>query len=102
MVGYTLEERWEIPKTYFQNNSVVAESVRKLRTKMGSAPSAQYVASFVKKMETMGMLIDKPTRDRPFTVRTPENIEAVERRYHRPIFLRRRRRQQRYGQWRLV
>ena len=41
------------------------------------APSATYVRSFVKKVNETGVLIDKPKRERPKTVRKPENFAAV-------------------------
>ena len=45
MVVYTLEQRWEILRHYFENHDNVAECVRKLRTDFGrrEAPSAPYV-----------------------------------------------------------
>ena len=45
MVVYTLEQRLEILRHYFENHGNVAECVRKLRTDFGrrEAPSAPYV-----------------------------------------------------------
>ena len=40
-------------------------------------PSTPYVRYFVKKAKETGILIDKPKRERPKTVSTPENIAAV-------------------------
>ena len=79
MVVYTLEQRWEILHHYFENHGNVAECVRKLRTDFGrrKAPSAQYVRYLVKKVKETGILIDKSKREKPKTVRTPENIAAV-------------------------
>lgn len=79
MVVYTLDQRWEILRLYFENHGNVAECVRKLRTEFGrkEAPSAPYVRYFVKKVRETGLLIDKPTRENPKPVRTPENIAAV-------------------------
>ena len=53
MVVYTLEQRWEILRHYFENHGNVAECVRKLRTGFGrrEAPSAPYVRYLVKKSE---------------------------------------------------
>ena len=53
--------------------------MRKLRTDFGrrEAPSAPYVRSLVKKVKETGILIDNPKREKPKTVRTPENIAAV-------------------------
>lgn len=79
MVVYTLEQRWEILRHYFENHGNVVECVRKLRTDFGrrEAPSAPYVRYLVKKVKETGILIDKPKREKPKTVRTPENIAAV-------------------------
>ena len=41
------------------------------------APSAPYVHYLVKKVKETGIFIDKPKREKPKTVRTPENIAAV-------------------------
>ena len=56
-----------------------AECVRKLRTdfERREAPSAPYVRYLVKKVKETGILIDKPKREKPKTVRIPENIAAV-------------------------
>ena len=63
---------------YFENHGNVAECVRKLRMDFGrrEAPSAPYVRYVLKKVKEI-VLIDKPKRDKPKTVRTPENIAAV-------------------------
>ena len=44
MVVYTLEQRWEILRHYFENHGNVAECVRNFRTDFGrrEAPSAPY------------------------------------------------------------
>ncbi len=79
MVVYSLEQRWEILKHYFENHGNVAECVRKLRAEFGrnEAPGAPYVRYFVKKVKETGLLIDKPTRTKQPTKRTPENVDAV-------------------------
>ena len=53
--------------------------MRKLRTNFGrrESPSAPYVHYLVKKVEETGILIDKPNREKPKAVHTPENIAAV-------------------------
>ena len=73
MVVYTLEQRWEILRHYFENHGNVAECVRKLRTDFGrrEALSAPYVRYLVKKVKETGTLIDKPKREKPKTVRIP-------------------------------
>ena len=79
MVVYTLEQRWEILRLYFENHGNVAECVRKLRTDFGKreAPSAPYVRYIVKKVKETGILIDKLKPEKPKIVRTPLNIAAV-------------------------
>ena len=80
MIVYALEQRWEILRHYFENHGNVAEYVRKLRTDFGrrEAPSAPYFRYLVKKVKETGNLLQpKPTREKPKTVRTPENIAAV-------------------------
>ena len=79
MVVYRLEQRWEILRHYLENHGNVAECVQKLHTDLGrrNAPSAPYVRYLVKKVKETGFLIDKPKREKPKTVRTPENIAAV-------------------------
>ena len=53
--------------------------MRKLRTDFGrrEAPSAPYVRYLGKKVKETAILIDKPKREKPKTVRTPENIAVV-------------------------
>ena len=76
---YMLEQRLEILRHYLENHGNVAECVRKLHTDFGriEAVSAPYVRYLVKKVKETGILIDKPMREKPKTVRTPENIAAV-------------------------
>ena len=79
MVVYTVEQLWEILRHYFENHSNVAECVRKLRTysERRETPSPPYVRYLEKKVKETGILIDKPKREKPKAVRTPENIAAV-------------------------
>ena len=53
--------------------------MRKLRTDFGrrEAPLVPYVRNLVKKVKETGILIDKPKREKPKLVRTPENIAVV-------------------------
>ena len=76
---YTLEQRWEIWRHYFENHGNVVEYVRKLHTDFGrrEAPSTPYIRYLVKKVKESGILIDKPKREKPKTLRTLENIAAV-------------------------
>ena len=79
MVVYTLEQCWEILRHSFENHGNVAEYVRKLRMDFGrrEAPSAPYVHYLVKKVKETDILIDKPKRKKPKTVRTPENTASM-------------------------
>ena len=79
MIVHTFEQRWKILRHYFENHGNVAECVRKLRKDFGrrEAPSAQYVRYLVKNVKGSGILIDKPKREKPKTVRTPDNIADV-------------------------
>ena len=79
MLVYTLEQCWEILQHNFEKYGNVAECVRKLHTDFGrrAAPSAPYARYLVKKVKETGILIDKPRREKPKSVRTPENIAAV-------------------------
>ena len=77
---YTLEQRWEILRHYFENYGNIAECVQKLRTDFGrrEAPSAPYVRYLVNKVKETGILIDCERKsEKPKTVRTPENIATV-------------------------
>ena len=58
---YTLEQRWEILRHYFENHGYAAECVRNLRTDFGrrKAPSIPYVRYLVKKVKETGILNDK-------------------------------------------
>ena len=58
---------------------MLQECVRKLLTDFGrrEASSAPYIRYLVNKVKETGILIDKPKREKPKTVLTPENIAAV-------------------------
>ena len=51
-----------------------------MRTDFGrrEVPSAPHVRYLVKRVKEPGVLIDKPKREKPKTVRTPEDIAAAE------------------------
>ena len=74
-----LEQSWEILRNYFENHGNIAECVRKLSTdfERREAPSASYVRYLVKNFKETGIHIDKPKREKPKTVRTPQNIAAM-------------------------
>ena len=80
MVVYTLKQRWEILRHYFENHGNVAKCVRKLRIdfKRRETPSDPYVRHLVKKkVKETGIHIDKPKREKPKTVHSPEIIAAA-------------------------
>ena len=79
MVVYALEQLWEILRHNFESHGNVAECVRKLHTDFGrrEAPSAPFVRYLLKKVKETGILVDKPKREKPKTVHTPENTAAV-------------------------
>jgi len=68
---YTLEQNWEILKTYFQSGESSTQTVRNLRGKFSrkEMPSTQ----FVKRIRQTGSLLDKATRSRARPVRSTEN-----------------------------
>ena len=76
MVVYTLEQRWEILRHFFEIHGNAAEYERKLGMDFGRR-EAPYVRFLVKKVKETGLLIDKPKREKPKTVRTPEKIAAM-------------------------
>jgi len=71
MGRYTLEQNWEILKTYFQVESSI-QTVRNLRGKFGrkEMPSTQFVDQFVKRIRQTESLLDKATRSRARPVRS--------------------------------
>ena len=79
MIVYTLEDRWEILRHYFENHGNAAERVRKLCTDLGRREASvfPYVRYLVKRVNGTDILIDKPKSEKPKTVHTPENIAAV-------------------------
>lgn len=79
MNRFTLEQRWEILKTYFQSECCVAQTVRSLKRSFGrdKAPTAPAVRKFVQKVRETGMLVDNTHGPRRVTVCTDENVAAV-------------------------
>ncbi|EGI71100.1 hypothetical protein G5I_00066 [Acromyrmex echinatior] len=57
---FSLEERFEILKTYFQSQCCVAETVRILKRNMGRdrAPTDGAIRKLVRKVREKGMLVD--------------------------------------------
>ena len=68
MVVYTIEQRLELLRHYFENYGNVAECVRKLRTDFGRREAPSAPSALVKKVKETGILIDKPKREKPKTV----------------------------------
>jgi len=79
MGRYTLEQNWEILKTYFQSDESSIQTVRNLRGKFDrkEMPSTQFVNQFVKRIRQTGSLLDKVTCSHARPVRSTENIVAV-------------------------
>ena len=82
MVAYTLEHREEILRHYFENycrmlQNVCANCVRILEEEKHRHIDLTVLRYLVKKAKETTILIDKPKRERPNTVCTPENIAAV-------------------------
>lgn len=79
MGRFSLEQSWEILKTYFQSGESSTQTVRNLRKKIDKkdVPTTQFVDQFVKRVRETGSLLDKTTRVRTRPVRSTENIAAV-------------------------
>ena len=79
MGRFSLEQSWEILKTYFQSGESSTQTVRNLRKKFNKkdVPKTQFVDQFVKRVRETGSLLDKTTRVRTRPVRSTENIAAV-------------------------
>ena len=78
MVVYTLEQRWEILRHYFENHVLCCRMYAKIA--YGFWKKRSTVSSFVifvKKVRESGILTDKSKREKPKQVHTPENITAV-------------------------
>ena len=73
MDRYTLEQNWEISKTYFQSRESSTQTVKNLRGKFGR----KEMLSMQKRIRQTGSLLDKATRSRAHPVRSTENIAAV-------------------------
>ena len=79
MVGLTLDERYRIVKTYFENNSSIRETHRSLRAFYGrhNRPSERAIRRTVDRFRTTYSLRDDVQATRTRNVRTPETIAAV-------------------------
>lgn len=79
MNRFTLEQRWEILKTYFESGCVLAETARNLRIKFGrnEAPTERGIRKFIDKVRETGMLVDATRVPHARPVRTVEAIAAV-------------------------
>ena len=72
MVVYTLEQRWDILRLYFENHGNDCRMCAKITFGFWEECSLSF-----EKIKETGILSDKPKREKPKTVRTPENIAAV-------------------------
>ena len=79
MGRFTLEQNWEILKTYFQSGESSTQTVGNSQKKIDKkeVPSLQFVEQLVKRVRETGSLLDKTTRSRSRPVRSAENIAAV-------------------------
>ena len=71
----TFEQRWKILRHYCENHGNVVECMRRLRTDFGKREAS--LTPYVRYLLKDSLLIDKPKREKPKTVRTCENIAAV-------------------------
>ena len=79
MIVYSLEQCWEMLNHYFDNSGNVAQCVRILRANFGRevAPAAPYARYFVNKVKEKCVPLNKLTRTKQPTKRTPKNIDAA-------------------------
>lgn len=79
MVSYTIEQRVQIIKFYYQNKCSVVQTLRSLRPFFGrrSGPSKSTLQRLVSKFETTGSVNDQLTPVRQRNARSVENIAAV-------------------------
>lgn len=80
MAKYTLEQRLEIIKFYYQNQCSVVKTLRELRRKYGrrTKHNERCIRRLVSKFETTFSLHDVAVPVRAKSARTKENIEAVQ------------------------
>ena len=76
MIVYALEQSWEILRQYFENHGNVAECVVTILYEFWKNRSTASIVCSIS-CEKTGILSDKPKREKPKTVRTPDNIAAV-------------------------
>lgn len=79
MEHLTPEQRCEIIKIYYQNQSSVKATWRGLRARYGphQRPSEQAIRNVVKKFENEFTLLNNPRTNRVRNVRNADNVEAV-------------------------
>ena len=77
MIVYTLEQRWETLRYYFENHGNVAECCIRILEEDKHRQLRMFVILWKWKWKKSGILIDKPKREKPKTVRILENIAAV-------------------------
>ncbi|CAH0562888.1 unnamed protein product [Brassicogethes aeneus] len=80
MHRFSLDQRFEMLKTYFECDSVVAKTARKLRTtKFGrnEARSNQGITNFIDRVRKTGMLVDVKHVLHAHPRRTPKGIAAI-------------------------
>lgn len=76
MQRYTVTQRTNILKIYFQSQRSIAATRRKLRATLGpnAVPDMKTIRSLVRKFEENGLVGDKPRSGRPRSGRSAENV----------------------------
>ena len=79
MERYTIEQRVEIVKIYYQSQCSVRQTFRALRRVYGvhDRPTESSIRRLMQKFEESGSVVDRPTPVRQRRVRSVENIAAV-------------------------
>lgn len=84
MERYTIEQRVQIVKFYYQNQCSVRQTFRALRPVYGvhDRPTESTIRRLMQKFEESGSVKDRPTPVRQRRVRSAENIAAVRESVH--------------------
>ncbi|CAH1101131.1 unnamed protein product [Psylliodes chrysocephalus] len=84
MERYTIEQRVEIVKIYYQNQCSVRQTFRALRQVYGvhDRPTESLIRRLMQKFKESGSVADRPTPVRQQRVKFVENIAAVRESVH--------------------
>ena len=79
MEKYSIPERTQIVKLFYQNHESIISTQRAYRRhyQVRNAPSDNAIRSIVRRFEQQGAVTDLPRTGRPRNVRTDENRERV-------------------------